>query len=685
MTRRDLLRSTALAFAGPLALAQLPYPGTRYRDYSRCLPDYLSRLAAEAYERRNRAFAALTSAEKVRERQRWVRDTFWKLTGGMPERTPLNAKTVGSLDRPGYRLEKVLYESRPKLYIPANLYIPTTGRTPYPGVLFQMGHSLNGKANGGYQKCCQGLARLGYVVLAFDPMGQGERTYYPRPDGTLTRLSSADTEHTLPGRQMLLLGDTSTRFQVWDAVRSLDYLAEHPMVDRTRLASTGQSGGGTLTMLLACVDDRLACAAVASGNTENVACADFNPPGSTDDAEQNFLNSGPVGFDRWDLLYPLVPKPLLVMASARDFFGTYSPRYLSDGWEQFQKLQQTYELLGANSKLEWADTPLPHNLSYSLRLAIYNWFGRWLKNADPITEEPPVTPEPDETIWVSPKGNVVRSYGGETPHSLLQKQTPAKDDRWREAIGVELPRPDLKPAVLGRVPYRAVDVAAIEVATALGVWAPAWLYEPRSGDRSRPAVLVLEASGRSGSRWMEDGPWAKMAAEGYVVCAADVRGIGDLEPEYPRSHPRHARSHQTEEDFAWSSLILGSPLLGQRVTDVLALAQALRNHTGRRLVIQATGKMTVPALFAAALDRDIDLLELTGGLISYRSIIETEEYHYPLANFAFGLLRHTDLPELAASIAPRKIRLSGTVDAAGKVVSPTLVRRTYASPNVELG
>src|SRR4029079_3745852 len=121
-----------------------------------------------------------------------------------------------------------------------------------------------------------------------------------------------------------------TQFQVWDAVRSLDYLAAHPQVDRTRLASTGQSGGGTLTMLLSAVDNRLKTAAVFSGNTENVACSNFLPPGSTDDAEQDFVGAGPLGFDRWYVFYPFAPKPLLISISDKDSFGTYSPNYVSD-------------------------------------------------------------------------------------------------------------------------------------------------------------------------------------------------------------------------------------------------------------------------------------------------------------------------------------------------------------------
>src|SRR5258708_2083461 len=241
LNRRQLLTS---ALACGAARAQVKYQGVSYREYSRCLPDYLRRLARQAYDKRNAELRKLTSPDAVRARQRWARSTFWQLIGGEPERTPLAPRVAGSFTRPGYRLEKIVYESRPGVIVTANLYVPSSGSAPYPGVLFQMGHSLDGKANDGYQKCCQGLARLGFVVLAFDPMGQGERTHYPGANG-VTRLGSADDEHTYPGKQMLLVGDTASRFQVWDAVRSLDYLASRPEVDAKRLASTGQSGGAT--------------------------------------------------------------------------------------------------------------------------------------------------------------------------------------------------------------------------------------------------------------------------------------------------------------------------------------------------------------------------------------------------------------------------------------------------------
>ncbi|PYV89706.1 MAG: hypothetical protein DMG05_12980 [Acidobacteria bacterium] len=374
VTRRQFLSFPAVfAIARGLGPAQNVFSGVAYRDYSRCLPNYLRDLAAISYHRRNAAIAKLTAPEAVQARQRWVRETFWKLVGGMPERTSLNQRTIGSFERRGYRVEKILYETRTDFHVPANLYIPTGSRPPYPGVLFQMGHTLNGKAWPTYQRCCQGLACLGFLVLAFDPMGQGERVYYPDSSGTRTRRRNSDAEHTVPGKQMLLIGDTSSRLQVWDAVRSLDLLASHPLVDPKRLASTGHSGGGTLTMMLSCVDDRLTAAVVHMGNTENLASADFDPPGSTDDAEQDFLGSGPLGFDRWDLLYPIAPKPLLITVSDLDFLHTYSSQYLRNGWEEFGKLKKVYQVLGHAEQLAWADTPLPHELTYDLRIRTYNW------------------------------------------------------------------------------------------------------------------------------------------------------------------------------------------------------------------------------------------------------------------------------------------------------------------------
>ena len=644
MTRRRLLE---LAFAPQQV---------QYRTYARCLPDYLTRLAAEAYQRRARALDALRTPADIGARQRWVRETFWKLVGGEPLRTPLHVKTVGTFRRSGYRVDKITYESQPEIVIPANLYIPD-GSGPFPGVLFQMGHTLNGKAAEAYQKCCQGLARLGYVVLAFDPMGQGERTYYPKPGGTLTRLSSADEEHTLPGRQMLLAGKTATLFQTWDAVRSLDVLAAHPSVDPARLASTGNSGGGTLTMMLAAVDERLACAAIACGNTENFACRDFLAPGSVDDAEQDFIGAGPLGFDRWDTLYPMAPKPVAFLNSARDFFGTYSANYLTSGREEFARLERVYATLGHTDRLRWVESPLPHNLSEPLRIEIYQWFERWLKNSSQLIEkEPPVTPEPDQVLWCGPSGNVVRDFASNTPRQTIPAAKQASVD-WAKLTGAVNPA-TARLTVLAETRFGAIRVQGVEAPTAdKEVFVPGWFYQPESAKR---ALIVLDPAGRA-ARWQEGNLYHQLALRGVAVCAMDVRGIGDLRPELGRGPANYAQSHSTEDYWAWASLMLGQPLIGQRVTDILAMCAALRAK-GFAVELAAAGRLIPPALLAAVMEPAIEGVVISSRVPSYREIAAAEQYNEPMAHWIPNVLSFSDLPDAARSLGAR-LRVAARWDA----------------------
>jgi hypothetical protein len=652
ITRRTLLGSA-------VALARLKGQTIDLRDYSRCLPDYLEALATDAYNRRNRRIASLVTPDDVRRYQRWARESFLEIVGALPERTPLNLRTVGGFERDAYRVEKLVYESRPGFVIAANLYLPKGSGAPCPGILMQMGHSANGKGYALYQRCCQGLVQLGYVVLAFDPLGQGERTNYPRPGGWLTRLPSSDDEHTVTGKQMLLAGDNATRLQLWDAIRSLDVLASHPRVDPNRLASTGQSGGGTLTMVLAAVDDRLAVAAVSCGNTENFATVPFIAPGSTDDAEQNFIGSGSLEFDRWDLLWPFAPKPLLVASTAHDFIGTYSPSYESSGHEEFTKLARAYSMLGSKDRLQRFETPLPHSFSYPLRMAVYNWFERHLKHSGrEIDSEPPTAPEPDETLWCGVTGNVIRDFGAKSAFVITAERaaairTPDAPADLRKLLEMDPPQSAQQLQIVARTRYTDCEVLAAEVNTAPEVWAPVWIFLPK---RPWTRLLVLLSPGGRNESVGETGLAAQLVDKGLAVCAADVRGLGDMEPRYGGGSAHYARSHQSEENYAWASLLLGRSLLGQRTTDIVALVQSLtRAYPNARIGLAARNRLTVPALCAASLEPAIASAYLCGGLPSWRSLLESDEYAEPFANFIPGVLAVTDLPQIAKSIAPRSV------------------------------
>jgi len=337
--------------------------------------------------------------------------------------------------------------------------------------------------------------------------------------------------------------------------------------------------------------------------------------------------------------------------------------------------------------LKWVDTPLPHGLEYDTRLEIYNWFGRWLKGEEQrIEHEPPTAPEPDKTLWVAESGNVVHSLGGLTPFAMNKTRTVEKTPAdLRVLLGV--PAGSESPlTTLRRVPSREVDIEAVEVASAPRVWVPAWLFLPRGPQNNKPVVLLLDAAGRN-HHWSEGELYQSLAVRGFPVCAADLRGVGDLAPEFGRGAPGYTRPHESEEDYAWASLILGRPLVGQRVADILALVAGLRKHPAlgsRRVVVAARGKITVPAMFAASMDEDIGDLYLAGGLVSFRGIVDAESYSHSFANFVPGLLLHTDLPDVVASLAPRHVTLAGTVDAQGDAMDSAAVRGIYSGGHVAI-
>ncbi|MBL8241425.1 MAG: acetylxylan esterase [Bryobacterales bacterium] len=683
MNRRQWLRlGTALGPGLSLHAWQEtpPYPGVAYRNYAHCLPAYLREIAVAAHKRRSDDLAKITSVEGMTERRRWARQKFWSLIGGQPDRGPLNARITGTFGRPGYRVDKVVFESRPGFHVTGNLYVPSPQRRTMPAVLVQMGHAPNGKAYPSYQRLCQALAKLGFVAFGFDPMGQGERVYYPDSSGKRSRLPSVDDEHSNAGRQMLLTGDTATRLQTWDAVRAIDYLHSLSFVDRTRVGTTGQSGGATNSMLLVAVDDRVQAAALSSAINENYACANFNSPGSTDDAEQNFLDSAPNNFDRWDLLYPFAPKPLMISVSDKDFFGTYSPQYIASGWEEFQRLKKAYEILGKSENLTWASTPLPHSLAYDSRLQIENFFLRSFRpESKSVAEEPVTQPEQEEALLCTESGSVVKTLGSVTPFQMnkrrLGRMTPVPLER--------LLRLDRPPAAtyqtLRRTISRGVDIEALDIPSAPHVFVPAWLFVPRPVRAARPTIVVLDSSGRN-TDWHEGELYQTLAQQGFCVCVPDVRGLGDLMPEMGPGNPRHARSHNDEEAYAWAGLMLGKPMLGQRVSDILAVVRAVKAHPAlqsRPLVLAAQGRLSVPAQCAAALSPAISRLLVAGGLTSFRSVVETENYGHAFANFVPGILEHTDLPEITAQSQARKVILAGMLDGAGRRLPAEEVRRIY--------
>ena len=172
------------------------------------LPNHLNRLAFSLLEERKRTVSRISTAADVAKRKSYIRECMLSALGGLPERTPLNARVVGVLDRDGYRVEKVIFESQPHFYVTGNLYVPKSGQPPYPAVLFPLGHERGGKPNPDWQHVLVSLARRGFVAFTWDTLGQGERSQFYDTDLETSKLGETGytTEHTMIGAQRLLVG-----------------------------------------------------------------------------------------------------------------------------------------------------------------------------------------------------------------------------------------------------------------------------------------------------------------------------------------------------------------------------------------------------------------------------------------------------------------------------------------------
>lgn len=377
-------------------------PLTALNRFPRMMQEYFVERIREIEEQADKRRSALKTRADALGYVRDLRQKIQQSFGPWPERTPLNPRITGVVERDEYRIEKVIFESRPDFLVTANLYIPKGRKLPLPGVVGSCGHTDNGKAAETYQSFAQGLARLGFVCLIFDPIGQGERRQYS-PEKF--KLAAGVAEHQYAGHQQILTGEFFGAWRAWDGIRALDYLLTREEVDARHIGITGNSGGGTMTTWLCGVESRWTMAAPSCfvttfrRNLENELSAD---------AEQCPPRALALGLDHADFLAAMAPKPVIIIAQEKDYFDARGAE------EAYRRLKHLYTLLGSPGNIALSIGPNYHGFSISAREAMYRWFLRATGHSeqsgqsgqlDRITE-PKLTLEEDETLLCTPGGQV---------------------------------------------------------------------------------------------------------------------------------------------------------------------------------------------------------------------------------------------------------------------------------------
>lgn len=642
LSRRELLAG-GLALAGTSTSRAVQPHGRKSRDVHRQILD----LAEQQQERRRARFAAVRSKEELQALQTSLREAFLRLLDGIPASPGIPAvRTMGTIDAGDYTIEKLAYDSFPGYFVPALLYRPSKVKSLLPGVLSPCGHSTNGKAAGAYQVLHVNLARRGYVVLTYDPVGQGERSQFWDPANRRSRFNLSCGEHAVLGNPLYLLGTSLARYRIWDGLRGLDYLASRPEVDPASLGCVGNSGGGTLTAYIAALDPRVAAAAICCYITtlpRRMANRIQEDPSA--DPEQDIFGFVSEGIDHAGLLALRAPRPTLVGSAVRDFFPIEGAR------ESFAEARRLYDVAGAADRIAMAEAPGGHGLGASLRTAVYAWFDRWLAGREGTAPEMPVRPRPDAELLVCAGGQA----------ALSMRSRPLLPMAW-EAFERQ-PRPPRVPLdeLLGLDPENA-DPRINEVLPA----------------REAGRMTIVCINGNETRGWHEETEFLRAAGEaGHAIVLVDPRGVGASRPSLFARAPHYSDPQSgAEENLAYNAFLVGRSLLGMRVTDVLAAVGRLREKGGaNRIILCGRRDAALVACLAAAIDRQIDRVACEDMLPSLRSLFAAEGRPINAASILPGLLqRFGDIADVIARIAPRKVLLAAT--AGGSPTPPPHVRVT---------
>lgn len=640
------------------------------------LHTFLLKEAKKHFDARRDVVAKLKTPEEIQARQAFLKKKFRDALGDFPEKTPLNAKIVGTIKGDGYRVEKIVFESRPDHHVTANLYIPD-GKGPFPGVLIPCGHSTNGKAAEAYQRGGILMALNGMAALCYDPIGQGERLQlldktpgkggFPRG-----AIPGSTSEHTMVGVGALLVGRSTASYRIWDGIRALDYLESRPEVDPKKLGCTGNSGGGTMTAYLMALDDRIYCAAPSCYiTTLERLFATIGPQ----DAEQNIPGQVAFGMEHTDYLTMRAPRPTLMAVATQDFFD------IDGAWASYKEASSIYQKLGAADRMAIFEFDDKHGWSKPRREACMRWMRKWLVGKDDNPVESAFPSYKDADLQCTRSGQVLEDFKGVSVFDLNRIRDEELAKERGKFVGIEekaqkalvkkmlrLPDGDRKP-----LKTRSTEIGFV-LETEEGILI--WPHGREGGKKTGPTFILVHEEGIKAFEGKKD--WVdELDKTASRLVAVDLRGQGMWSPGKGKEGKAGYFGVESKESFL--ALHLDRPLLGQRVFDlacVMGHLQSAEKADQFRLV--AFGNSGLATLHAAALDPRVQAVTLENCLLSWSNVVRTPISYNQLTNVVPGVLKHYDLPELATMIAPRPLTIRNPVDAQGRPVSQKVLEETYA-------
>ena len=570
----------------------------------------------------------------------------------------LNARVVDRISRDGYRIEKILFESRPGVYVTGLLFLPDEAKNkpPYKAILLPCGHSANGKGIEAYQRGGVMGALAGFAVFIYDPFAQGERSVGNGHD--------ACSQHNRYGALAALLGQSLAKQRILDGMRAIDYLYSRADIRKDGVGCMGNSGGGTMTALLEALDPRVvaACPSCYISSLRTVVPSTSGKNISQiGDAEQNVF--GQLSFGLNHAGYVLMGGNAVRMHCChRDYFPIVGSR------ETYAVVQDVVRNCGLDARrYGMTDVAGRHGWKESLRASSIQWMRRWLTGDE-------TAPEIDVTaVRKLDNGfNIAKVDHGldgmaynVTPEGRVDKLTDfksifeyLKDDLAAVEAARSASEPNRTEAVYRRAgirPLEQIGASAREVRPSEmladgtlivcevysfgdGQKVPAVTFLPKG--KVKGAVLVVDDREDRGIHRMRV---TQNLAEGKAIIVADLAGIGETGAMYRKTWQG---TDTPDEVPAMMLYMLGKSMVGVRAEEMIALADATRRRLGVRTEILAHGNAAIAAAHAYTARRDLfSKISCCHTPPSWADSVRKGTF-IPFANVVNGALLDYDWPDL---------------------------------------
>jgi hypothetical protein len=642
----------------------------------------MNREASVFLDRRVATMGKIHTRAEFKARQQYVRSTWLHLIGGLPEAgSPLNAKIVGTVPEEGFRIERVIYDSLPGYHVTANLYMPTSGIGPYPAVIYHAGHGPFGKSEA--FGLSSNLARHGIAVLAYDPLGAGERIQVMNP--ATGKSWAGPDEHSQAQIPISLIGDNVSRYMVWDAMRGIDYLATRTDIDAHHIGSYGCSGGGTLSAYLTALDTRVTAGVVACYITSYKELLGSIGPQDGEQVIPDFIKSG-LGFP--DIVELAAPRAYVMVSTTEDMFPFAGARSTHDEAAHF------YALDGAAHQLEWFTGPGHHGAVRPLMPNIIAFFEHTLAGKDDPAPEMTTLPRPDpHDLQCTSTGQVLTALPGRSIYQVNRDRASAMLPKkvtvsskgelvsLQSHLRYEIPiitgmGTAVSPLVhLSILKTEERDGYRLEIATfpsRFHMDLPVRVGIPDATGR-RPALLItseqsIDTVTAVGSEF------DRAAKAGTVVLAMTPL-------PWPPSTDAPRPTMGTMLPWTSRAFLVGRTFVGMRTEDMLAAVRWLTSLSSvdkTSIDGRADDASAVVLLHAAVLTTSLHAITLEHALISYRSVLDAAVHRGVTESVIPGVLLHYDLDDLMIAIGDRPVTLINPVDGEDKLLSERMVRSDLA-------